>query len=86
MLRLFGLFVCVSLAFVFPLYAYETNIAVVSDAIISTSVFSVIIIALFRESNSNKKIEKNIEDKIELFFEYNDDLSKRFLTIKNLKN
>ena len=25
-------------------------------------------------------------DKIELFFEYNDDLSKRFLTIKNLKN
>ena len=33
-----------------------------------------------------EKIEKNIEDKIELFFEYNDDLSKRFLTIKNLKN
>ena len=32
-----------------------------------------------------EKIEKNIEDKIELFFEYNDDLSKRFLTIKNLK-
>ena len=60
MLRLFGLFVCVSLAFVFPLYVYETNIAVVSDAIISTSVFSVIIIALFRESNSNKKIEKNV--------------------------
>ena len=60
MLRIFGLFVCVSLAFVFPLYAFETNIAVVSDAIISTSVFSVIIIALFRESNSNKKIEKNV--------------------------
>ena len=33
-----------------------------------------------------EKIEKNIVDKIELFFEYNDDLSKRFLTIKNLKN
>ena len=33
-----------------------------------------------------EKIEKIIEDKIELFFEYNDDLSKRFLTIKNLKN
>ena len=60
MLRLFGLFVCVSLAFVFPLYAYETNIAVVSDAIISTSVFSVIIIALFPESNFNKKHKKNL--------------------------
>ena len=60
MLRLFGLFVCVSLAFVFPLYAYETNSVVVSDAIISTSVFSVIIIALFPESNFNKKIQKNL--------------------------
>ena len=60
MLRLFGLFVCVSLAFVFPLYAYETNSTVVSDAIISTSVFSVIIIVLFPESNFNKKIQKNL--------------------------
>ena len=58
MLRLFGLFVCVSLAFVFPLWAYETNSTVVSDAIISTSIFVVIIIALFPESNSNKKIQK----------------------------
>ena len=58
MLRLFGLFVCVSLAFVFPLYAYEINSTVVSDAIISTSVFVVIIIALFPESNFNKKIQK----------------------------
>ena len=58
MLRLIGLFVCVSLAFVFPLYAYETNSTVVSDAIISTSVFFVIIMALFPESNFNKKIQK----------------------------
>ena len=63
MLRLFGLFVCVSLAFVFPLYAYEINSTVVSDAIISTSVFSVIIIALFPESNFNKKIQKKSNPK-----------------------
>ena len=58
MLRLFGLFVCVSLAFVFPLLAYQINYTVVFHAIISTSVFSVIIIALFSRSNFNKKTLK----------------------------
>ena len=33
-----------------------------------------------------EKIKETIDNKIDLFFEYNDDLSKRFLTIKNLKN
>ena len=33
-----------------------------------------------------EKIKKNIDDKIDLFFEYNDDLNKRYLTIKGVKN
>jgi len=57
MLRLFGLFVCVSLAFVFPLLAYQINYTVVFHAIISTSVFSVIIMALFSRPNFNKKTQ-----------------------------
>jgi len=52
------LFVCVSLAFVFPLLAYQINYTVVFHAIISTSVFSVIIIALFSRSNFHKKTLK----------------------------
>ena len=32
-----------------------------------------------------QKIKKNIKNKIELFFEYGEDLNKRFLTIKGLK-
>jgi len=47
MLRLFGLVVCVSLAFIFPLLVYETNNAVLFDAVVSTTVFSIIIIKLF---------------------------------------
>jgi len=33
-----------------------------------------------------EKIKKNIDSKIDLFFEYNDDLNKRYLTIKGVKN
>jgi tRNA threonylcarbamoyladenosine biosynthesis protein TsaE len=33
-----------------------------------------------------EKIKKNIDNKIDLFFEYNDDLNKRYLTIKKVKN
>ena len=58
MLRLFGLLFCILLTLVFPFLAYEINHMVVSDAILSTSIFSVIIIALFPESNLNKKLQK----------------------------
>ena len=33
-----------------------------------------------------EKIKKTIDNKIDLFFEYNDDLNKRYLTIKKVKN
>ena len=33
-----------------------------------------------------EKIKKTIDNKIDLFFEYNDDLNKRYLTIKGVKN
>ena len=33
-----------------------------------------------------EKIKKSINKKIDLFFEYNDDLTKRYLTIKGIKN
>ena len=33
-----------------------------------------------------EKIKKNIDRKIDLFFEYSDDLNKRYLTIKGIKN
>ena len=33
-----------------------------------------------------EKIKKIIDNKIDLFFEYNDDLNKRYLTIKGIKN
>ena len=33
-----------------------------------------------------EKIKKTINKKIDLFFEYNDDLNKRYLTIKGVKN
>ena len=58
MLRLFVLLFCILLTLVFPFLAYEINHMVVSDAILSTSIFSVIIIALFPESNLNKKTQK----------------------------
>ena len=32
-----------------------------------------------------EKIKKTIDNKIDLFFEYNDDLNKRYLTIKRIK-
>ena len=58
MLRLFGLLFCILLTLVFPFLAYEINQMVVSDAILSTSIFSVIIIALFPESSLKKKTQK----------------------------
>ena len=33
-----------------------------------------------------EKIKKTIDDKIDLIFEYNDDLNKRYLTMKGVKN
>ena len=33
-----------------------------------------------------EKIKETIDSKIDLYFEYNDDLSKRYLTIKGVKN
>ena len=33
-----------------------------------------------------EKIKENIDNKIDLFFEYNDDLNRRYLTIKEVKN
>ena len=33
-----------------------------------------------------EKIKETIHNKIDLFFEYNDDLNKRYLTIKGVKN
>ena len=33
-----------------------------------------------------EKIKETIDKKIDLFFEYNDDLNKRYLTIKGVKN
>ncbi|WP_415286247.1 tRNA (adenosine(37)-N6)-threonylcarbamoyltransferase complex ATPase subunit type 1 TsaE [Candidatus Pelagibacter sp. Uisw_104] len=33
-----------------------------------------------------EKIKKTINNKIDLFFEYNDDLNKRYLTIKGVEN
>jgi hypothetical protein len=43
MLRLFGLLTCVSLAFIFPIFAYEINNGVIFDAVVSTTVGTVII-------------------------------------------
>ena len=34
----------------------------------------------------SEKIKETIDNKIDLFFEYNDDLNKRYLTIKGVKN
>ena len=35
---------------------------------------------------ANFKIEKKIENKIDLFFKYGEDMSKRFLSIKGISN
>ena len=58
MLRLFGLLFCILLTLVFPFLAYEMNDVIIVDSIASTSVFFVIIIVLFPESNLNKKTQK----------------------------
>jgi len=49
--RLLGLLACVFLAFVFPLYAYQINSGIIFDAVISTSVFSAITVAVFSGRN-----------------------------------
>ena len=61
MLRLFGLLFCIFLTLVFPFLAYEMNNGIIVDSIASTTVFFVIIIALFPESNLNKKTQKKCE-------------------------
>ena len=61
MLRLFGLLFCILLTLVFPFLAYDMNNGIIVDSIASTSVFFVIIIALFPESNLNKKTQKKCE-------------------------
>jgi hypothetical protein len=48
MLRLFGLITCVSLAFIFPLFAYQINDGVIFDAVISTTVGTVAISILLK--------------------------------------
>jgi len=48
MLRLFGLFTCVSLAFIFPIFAYDLNERVISDAVISTTIGTVVISILLK--------------------------------------
>mgnify|MGYP006452454507 CR=1 FL=1 len=58
MLRLFGLLFCILLTLIFPFLAYEMNNGIIIDSIASTTVFFVIIIALFPESNLNKKTQK----------------------------
>ena len=58
MLRLFGLFTCVSLAFVFPILVYDYNQIAMSINIITTVVSCVVVIAIFPESNFTKKTQK----------------------------
>ena len=58
MLRLFGLLFCILLTLVFPFLAYEMNDGIIVDSIASTTVFFVIIIALFPGSNFNTKTQK----------------------------
>jgi hypothetical protein len=47
MLRLFGLVVCVSLAFIFPILAYEINQTAMVYNVVSTVVSCVVVIAIF---------------------------------------
>ena len=49
MLRLFGLFVCVSLAFVFPQYVYVETLETLIHDIIATAVFAGIIMILIQK-------------------------------------
>mgnify|MGYP001562591681 FL=1 len=48
MLRLFGLITCVSLAFIFPIFAYDLNERVMSDAVISTAIGTIVISILLK--------------------------------------
>jgi hypothetical protein len=48
MLRLLGLLTCVSLAFIFPILAYDLNERVMSDAVISTTIGTVVISILLK--------------------------------------
>ena len=42
MFRLVGLFTVVSLAFIFPLFAYQTNNEMLADAVVSTVIGSIV--------------------------------------------
>jgi hypothetical protein len=60
MLRLFGLFVCVSLAFVFPQYTYVETLETLIQDIISTVASCVIVIAIFsRYVTTEIDLQKN---------------------------
>ena len=48
MFRIIGLLTCVSLAFIFPICAYEINDGVIFDAVVSTAVGTVAISILLK--------------------------------------
>jgi hypothetical protein len=48
MLRLFGLLTCASLAFIFPLFAYEMNGETLEEMILSTTIGTVLISILLK--------------------------------------
>jgi predicted membrane-bound spermidine synthase len=48
MFRLIGLLTCVSLAFIFPLFAYQTNNEMFTDAVISTVIGSIVSVVLLK--------------------------------------
>jgi len=48
MFRLIGLFTCVSLAFIFPLFAYQTNNEMFADAVVSTVIGSIVSVTILK--------------------------------------
>jgi hypothetical protein len=47
-LKLFGFFICLSLAFIFPLFAYEMNSDTFGEIVLSTSVGTIAISLLLK--------------------------------------
>ena len=47
MLRLFGLFVCVSLAFIFPMYSYNMSDALIVHSTTGTIISCIVVISIF---------------------------------------
>ena len=48
MFRLIGLFTCVSLAFIFPLFAYQKNNEMFADAVVSTVIGSIVSVTILK--------------------------------------